>query len=71
MAFINDIQNFEAGLVARMRKSFDMVRRNAIRNKVYRTTLQELNSLSQRELDDLGIARESIQDIARDAARSA
>ena len=71
MAFITDIQNFETGLVDRMRKSFDMVRRNAIRNKVYRTTVDELSSLSQRELDDLGISRESIRDIARDAARSA
>ena len=55
----------------RMRKSFDMARRNAVRNKVYRTTYEELSALSQRDLDDLGIARESIRDIAREAARSA
>ncbi len=71
MAFITDIQNFETGLVDRMRKSFDMARRNAVRNKVYRTTYEELSALSQRDLDDLGIARESIRDIAREAARSA
>jgi len=71
MAFITDIQNFETGLVDRMRKSFEMARRNAVRNKVYRTTLDELNALSQRDLDDLGISRENIRDIARETARSA
>ena len=71
MAFITDIQNFETGLVDRMRKSFEMARRNAVRNKVYRTTVDELNALSQRDLDDLGISRENIRDIARETARSA
>jgi len=35
----------------------------------YRTTLYELNGLSARELDDLGIGRSEIPAIARKAAR--
>ena len=35
----------------------------------YRTTLRELNTLSERELNDLGIARADIEGIAREAAK--
>jgi uncharacterized protein YjiS (DUF1127 family) len=35
----------------------------------YRNTVSELNSLSQRELSDLGIARSDIPVIARQATR--
>ncbi len=37
--------------------------------KRYNCTMNELNSLSSRELDDLGIARADIGRIAREAAR--
>lgn len=36
--------------------------------KTYRTTLNELNSLSDRELNDLGLHRTSLTAVARDAA---
>lgn len=68
MAFANDIRNFEAGLVQRMRDAFEQSRRNAAARKVYRQTYAELSTLSQRELDDLGIARANIDEIAREAA---
>ncbi|SKA37618.1 DUF1127 domain-containing protein [Consotaella salsifontis] len=35
----------------------------------YRETFNELNRLSQRDLDDLGIARSEISEVARRAAR--
>lgn len=35
----------------------------------YRNTVAELNSLSQRELDDLGIGRGDIKRIARQAVK--
>lgn len=35
----------------------------------YRTTVSELNSLSARELSDLGISRSEIQFVARQATR--
>jgi len=38
------------------------------RYRTYRTTLNELNALSDRELEDLGICRADIHFIARDSA---
>lgn len=39
------------------------------RRRVYRSTLRQLRRLSQRELDDLGIARNMISRLAAEAAR--
>ncbi|MBD3678932.1 MAG: DUF1127 domain-containing protein [Rhodobacteraceae bacterium] len=41
-----------------------------IQHRVYRTTVTELNSLSDRELDDLNIGRGEIHRIAAEAAYS-
>lgn len=38
--------------------------------KVYRDTLNELSSLSDRDLADLGVARSSIRSIAMEAAHT-
>ena len=43
----------------------------AAKRKIYRTTLTELESLSSRDLADLGISRSSIKEIAREAAYGA
>ena len=67
MSFATDIHSFESGMVNRMRASFDMARRAAATRRVYRTTIDELSSLNQRELDDLGIHRENIRDVAYEA----
>lgn len=40
----------------------------AARRAVYRTTVRELNSLTTRELDDLGIPRGDIHTLAHEAA---
>jgi uncharacterized protein YjiS (DUF1127 family) len=69
MAFADDIRNAERDIVQRMRSSFEMARRGLARRRTYSRTVYELNALSQRELDDLGIARANIPLIARDAAR--
>ncbi len=37
--------------------------------RAYRNTVAELNTMSQRELDDMGIARANIREIARRAVR--
>ena len=37
--------------------------------RTYRNTVSELNALSQRELDDMGIARGQIRELARKAVR--
>jgi len=39
--------------------------------RVYRSTYAELNALSRRELDDLGISRHAISRMAAEAARRA
>ena len=38
------------------------------KRRVYSQTLFELNSLSDRDLSDLGISRSNITDVAREAA---
>jgi uncharacterized protein YjiS (DUF1127 family) len=38
---------------------------------VYSVTLKELSRLSDRELDDMGLSRECIHEIARSAAQGA
>ncbi|MDJ0628797.1 MAG: DUF1127 domain-containing protein [Rhodobacter sp.] len=70
MAFVTDIQSFETGLIRRLRASFDDARAMAGKRRVFRTTLNELNALSERDLADLGISRENIRDVAREAAFS-
>ncbi len=68
MAFVDNIHSFEAGLVRRMRNSFDMARKAASQRRAYRKTLRELQALSPRELDDLGIHGSNIAEVARSAA---
>lgn len=41
------------------------------RNKIYRETLAELNGLSDRDLNDLGLARSNIRSVAWEAALQA
>ncbi len=53
------------GLIQRKREQFHAAQR---RRKIYRTTVNELSSLSARGLSDLGIHRGSIKQIALEAA---
>jgi uncharacterized protein YjiS (DUF1127 family) len=48
---------------------FDFLSRRYQRWRLYNRTVTELESLSNRDLADLGIARSDIPRIARDAAR--
>ncbi|MBU3028691.1 DUF1127 domain-containing protein [Paracoccus sp. XHP0099] len=41
---------------------------NRARNAVYRQTVRELNALTTRDLDDLGISRSMITRLAHEAA---
>lgn len=45
-----------------------VVEEKRARHAVYRQTLAELEAMSDRDLSDIGIARVSIRDIARQAA---
>ena len=51
-----------------MRTSFDEARRQYRMHQTYRRTYDELSALGERELDDLGLARGDIPDVAREAA---
>jgi len=68
MAFINDIRAAEVNLVDRIWDALKTARAQSKRRRVYRHTLDELRSLSPRELGDLGISRNNIEDIAYEAA---
>lgn len=64
MALVSDIRTTENGfsnLVASIREGL-------ARRKVYRQTLTELRSLSNRELSDLGMHRSMLTRIALEAA---
>lgn len=70
MAFIDGIQRFEATLVSRLRASFDDAREARKQRKVYRRTYEELNALSNRELQDLGMSRSQLRSVALEAAKA-
>lgn len=67
MTMVDGIQRFEQRMVDGMRASFDEARRQYRMQRKFRRTYDELNALSDRELNDLGIARASIRDVARSA----
>ena len=68
MAYVNSTRSDVLGLQGRFGLVLKSVRAAVERRRVYQQTLFELNGLSDRDLADLGIARASIADIAREAA---
>lgn len=57
-----------ANPVAPLRQLVDRFAQRRAVNKVYRETLAELQQLSDRDLNDLGMARANIRSVAWDAA---
>ncbi|MEL7116024.1 MAG: DUF1127 domain-containing protein [Pseudomonadota bacterium] len=70
MAFIDGIHRFETSMVARMRASFAEARRQYMQHQAFRRTYDELNRLSEHELDDLDLARGDIRDVAWNATHA-
>lgn len=68
MAFTQELQGYETGIVRRMRAALELARANHAKRQVYNRTYAELNRLSGRDLADLGIHRSNIESIAREAA---
>ncbi len=68
MAFITDIRTGGTTWAARFAALRAQWAENAAKHKVYRTTVQELDSLSNRDLADLGISRSMIHSLAHEAA---
>ena len=54
------------GIFAALNKMTEAVQRR----RVYRTTMNELSALSDRDLSDLGLSRASIRRLAQDAANT-
>lgn len=64
MALVSDIRTTESGFSNLLAS----IREGLARRKVYRQTLAELRSLSNRELSDLGMHRSMLTRIALEAA---
>lgn len=47
---------------------FSVLRLMAVRRAAYRSTMKDLNRLSNRELEDIGLVRGDIGRVARDTA---
>lgn len=58
----------EAGLLGRLTAAAQRMQENRARRAVYRQTIRELNALTTRDLDDLGINRSMIKGLAYEAA---
>lgn len=58
----------EAGLQGRLLAAIVRFQENQARRAVYRQTVRELNALTNRDLDDLGINRSMIRGLAHSAA---
>ena len=67
MAYSTDIFR-GPGLLAGLRDAFARLSERAQRRRVYSRTYAELNALSTRELEDLGISRCMISRLAHEAA---
>jgi uncharacterized protein YjiS (DUF1127 family) len=68
MAYVNTTRIARKGFADRLMVAKDIVLAAINQRRVYTRTVAELNSLSDRELADLGISRLGIADIAREAA---
>lgn len=67
MATITDIRT-DAGFVARFAETLNALSARYAQYRVYRKTLNELTSLSSRELADLGLHRSMLRNVAYEAA---
>mgnify|MGYP005992209883 CR=1 FL=1 len=68
MAFANASHTADFGLTGRFTAIKNSLVERVARHRVYRETMVELESLSNRELSDLGLSRAGIKSIALEAA---
>lgn len=65
-SFVSTLQG--PSLRQRLDAAWASVAQRAARRRLYRTTLREFGALSDRDLQDLGLHRAQIRDVARQAA---
>ena len=67
MAYVNS-RSASLSISDRVTSVFKLVKDAMARRRLFNQTLAELNALSDRDLTDLGISRDSIVELAREAA---
>lgn len=65
MAYAQTTDLFGASLISRLQAAVASYRASAARHAAYLRTYEELNRLTDADLNDIGIARGQIDDIAR------
>lgn len=70
MAFASDNRTTTIALGDRFNAMMASFAETRAKRKVYKDTVRELNSLTNRELADIGINRSLIRAVALDAARN-
>ncbi|ALG89815.1 MULTISPECIES: DUF1127 domain-containing protein [Actibacterium] len=68
MAHAQQIHVAQSGLAEWLKSGVSAAREWISRRRVYNRTVDELSTLTARELSDLGISRSMIHYVARDAA---
>lgn len=68
MAYVNTTSVARKGFADRLAMVRDLLLNAVAQRRTYLRTVAELNSLTERELADLGISRLGITEIAREAA---
>jgi uncharacterized protein YjiS (DUF1127 family) len=71
MAYSTELSNAQSGLTGWMATLANTLRTRIEKRRVYKTTLNELGSLSNRELADLGLHRSMLRRVAWQAAYEA
>lgn len=67
MAYVNS-RSASLGFFGRLAVLFGQLQEAASRRATYRRTVDALSAMTDRELSDIGIARASITDVARETA---
>ena len=67
MAYLTELGLKKSTLIDQIMDFWDVAKNSFAKRRIYRRTIQELNSLSTRELSDLGIHRSMIRQIALEA----
>ncbi len=68
MAYLNEIRDRRVGMMDRLNAWMETLGERRKRNVLYRRTLAELSSLTDRDLADLGVHRSEVHRIAHEAA---